>query len=488
MKAIPRLQAFVILSALLLGLCSSGLSAAGAQGLWVSTDRSVDCSSVETIARDLVRPGMTDEQKVLAVFNWNRRVIYHGDGPSELALDFHKMVNVLGNGSCLRQTAPMALVLKRLGFESRSWVHDTHHMIEVNYGGAWHCLDPHMNFYVYDRSTPPAIASVAQLQADTTLAFAAVAEGRACPGFLLCGDSPRWFCGSGEWTLDADWPILKVEEPFGRLNLRRGESVSFTWLPGGHYWSGAWQFECGPYHTCGPVDEKDSANFPLYEPYRATVNAIRCYRHWAEGRLDYRPDLRSDHYQDAVLSRDNLTHDPALALMQQRLSTPGSMVFGVECPYVVSAGRIALAAAGNRNGLKVELSRDGQAWSKVRLVQSGDSLTADFTDPVAGSFAGYRVRITLAEGAGLTGLDLLTFFELNPGALPYLAPGRNMVRLEGGRFDAPVNLVWNWAEGPEWSQDRQAGHTFAEPGEFVVQTAEGGKYLRCLGLTLSVAP
>ncbi|MCE5270310.1 hypothetical protein LLH00_03405 [bacterium] len=488
MPAIQRFQACVILSAMFLCLNAAGMSAAGVKGVWVSTDRSVDCSSVERIARDLVRPGMTDEQKVLGVFNWNRRVIYHGDGPSELALDFHKMVNVLGNGSCLRQTAPMALVLKRLGFESRSWVHDTHHMLEVNYGGAWHCLDPHMNFYVYDRSTPPSIASVAQLQADTTLAFDAVAEGRACPGFLLCGDSPRWFCGSGEWTLDAGWPELKLSEPFGRLSLRRGESILLSWMPGEHYWHGAWQFECGPYHTCGPVDEKDSVNFPLYEPYRATVNGIPCYRHWAGGRMVYRPDLRSDHYQDAVLARDNLTHDPALALMQQRLSAPGSVVFGVECPYVVSAGRIALAASGNRKGLKVELSRDGEKWSRLNLAQSGDSLAAEFSEPVAGSFAGYRVRITLAEGAGLTGLELVTFFELNPGALPYLAPGLNTVRLEGGRFDSPVSLSWRWAEGPDWSQERQAGHTFTEPGEFVVQTTEGGKYPRCQSLTLSVAP
>ncbi len=463
------------------------LSGAGVTGVHVSTDRSVDCSSVERIARGLARPGMSDEQKVISVFNWTKRVIYHGDGPSELALDFHRMVNVLGNGSCLRQTAPMALVLKRMGFESRSWVHDTHHMIEVYYDGAWHCFDPHMNFYVRDRSNPPKIASVAQLQSDTTLAFNAAAEGRACPGFLYCGDSPRWFCGSGEWTLDAGWPELKVEEPFGRLDLRRGERITRTWMPGGHYWRGAWQFECGPYHTCGPVDAADSANLALYEPYLAAVKGVPCYRHWAQGIINYRPDLKSDHYLDAVASRENLTHDPRRGLVQEKNGAPGCVVFSVKCPYVVCAGRIALAVSGGGDAA-VAVSRDGQTWKDTPLKQSGDSLAAEFREGVEGSFDGYLVRITLEKGTSLSGMELVTFLELNPGALPYLIPGKNIVRVEGERFDSPLEVEWCWANGPDWSINGRSAFGLAQPGESVIVIGGGGKYPRNLSLTLSVAP
>lgn len=447
----------------------------------VTTDRSVDCSRVETILRDLVSPGMSDEQKVLAVFNWTRRVLYHGDGPDELAYDFHRMVNILGNGSCLRQTAPMALLLERLGYRSRSWVHDTHHMIEVEYGGAWHCLDPHMNFYVYDRSSPPSIASVAQLQADTTMAFDAVAEGRACPGFLLCGDSPRWFCGSGEWTLDDGWPELTVTEPFGGITLRRGESYTRTWMPGEYFWRGAWQFDYGPYHTCGPADSKDAANWRLYEPHRAVVNNIPSYRHWAEGRLVYKPDLKTDHYLDAVLSRDNVTHDPSRGLVTTDKIRAGEAVFTVGCPYVLTAGKLELTLGGT-GAVRAEVSADGgKRWIPV----VPDEV---FRDPAEGSFEGFLLKLVLGGDASVEGMELTSWFALNPLSLPYLTPGENTVRLEAESIGAPLTVRWRWAEGEDWSGLRSAEKTFDSPGEFTIRAAGNEQWPRNLELTLSVAP
>ena len=46
-------------------------------GIKVTTDTSIDCSSVQTIARDLLRGKETDEQKAIAIWYFVRRLLYH---------------------------------------------------------------------------------------------------------------------------------------------------------------------------------------------------------------------------------------------------------------------------------------------------------------------------------------------------------------------------------------------------------------------------
>ena len=82
---------------------------------WVVTDKSVDTRTVDSILKGLIKDGMSDEEKALAVFNWVRRLIYHGDGQVQYAYNFFGILNIYGHGSCLRQTTPMWVLLNRLG-------------------------------------------------------------------------------------------------------------------------------------------------------------------------------------------------------------------------------------------------------------------------------------------------------------------------------------------------------------------------------------
>jgi hypothetical protein len=43
----------------------------------VVTSASVDCSSLQSIVHDVVKPGMSDQEKLLALYHWFRRTIYH---------------------------------------------------------------------------------------------------------------------------------------------------------------------------------------------------------------------------------------------------------------------------------------------------------------------------------------------------------------------------------------------------------------------------
>jgi hypothetical protein len=456
----------------------------------VSTDRSVDCSTIDRILKSLIREEMTDEQKVVAVFDWTRRTLYHGDGARRYAYDFHKMVHVLGNGSCLRQTSKMALLCERLGYKCHSWVHHGHHMIQVFYGGKWHCFDPHMTFYCRDRADPPTIASIEQLQRDPTLAGKAVEEGRACPGYLLCGDSAKNFSGRSGWRLEfkGRWPEQTVEEPFGRIALRRGETYVRTWMPGEHWFKGgSWMKDSGPYHTCQSRDRKDTANWPLYEPHAWKG---RIYRHWGAGRIEYKPDLASDHWTDAAVRQTNVataTHDGVATLGQADANRPAEVVFGVNCPYVLTAGALRFAAA-LKGVVKAAVSTDrGETWKPLTPKTEGKRMAATFVDEVNGSFEGYWLRLQLAGGAAVGRLELVSHFQLNPYALPYLVPGKNVVKVEADLYGSPLEVRYEWSEGPGWRTRKSSARTFNENGEWEIQVA-GPKWPRMESLTLRIAP
>jgi hypothetical protein len=458
---------------------------------WVTTDRSIDTSTVDNILKGLIRKDMTDEQKVLAVYNWIRRVIYHGDGPVKYAYDFSRMINVYGHGSCLRQTTPMWVLLDRLGYKCRTGAVDGHHIIEVYYGDAWHVMDPHMNFYVYDRATPRAIASIEQIKADPSLVDDAVKEGRACPGFLLCGDKPATF-SKGKFTIIGEFPESKkytpvIDEPFGRITLRRGETYVRTWMPGEHWFkANAPHKDRGPDHGCGlKADSQDTPNWPIYEPH--TVN--RKCRHWGEGYLIYKPDLASGHYLDAAVGKPDVAITKVGDVVTLSQGTPGmagEIIFSVNCPYVITAGELKFDDMGS-SGVNAAVSTDqGKTWKPVTFTSKDGHASGTFVDEVNGGLAGYWLKLTLT-GGHVAALELKTHFQINPYSLPYLAPGRNEVSVAGDAFGSPLKVEWTYAEGPDWKENKTAAQTFTKPGKFVIDVG-GEKYPRNVSLSLSVAP
>lgn len=478
------------------------------QNPWVSTDQSVDCLSVDSIIQSVIKEGMTDEEKVLALFNCVRRLVYHGDGQiDELSYDLHFLVNVTGHGSCLRQTTILAVLLDRLGYPSQNWTRNGHHLMQVYYGDAWHCLDPHMNFYVYDRSTPPKIASVQQLQQDPSLALDAVKEGRAGTGFLLCGDSPQVFAGPGGWVYDGKYPEgfanEIIREPFGNITLRRGETYIRTWMPDS-YWhkTNCWMKDSGPYHTCLDKDNLDVANWPLYEPYGWSVGEGTAYRHWGAGKLVYRPNIAKGRYIDAMesfcgLAESSQTHLPALK--PSKPDQPGKAVFSVNCPYAITAGELSLAVQGEgqitasvsidqgRTWQAVEFIKDGNCLKGSNCDKSDNALKASFVDAVNGSLNGYRIKLMISGNIEITDMELVSRFQLNPYSLPHLVPGKNTVHVRADRYGSPLTVTYNWSEGKDWSISKSASARFVQDGSMEIETAQG-KYPRVESLVLSVDP
>jgi hypothetical protein len=158
----------------------------------------------------------------------------------------------------------------------------------------------------------------------------------------------------------------------------------------------------------------------------------------------------------------------------------GRAVFTVNCPYVLTAGKLELETAG-KGEIWAEVSTDkGASWKGI---PAGEV----FRDPIEGSLSGYLLRLTVPAGAGLTGLKLTSHFQLNAYALPHLAPGKNVISVAAEDFGAPLAVAYKWSEGSDWSEKRSARRTFKQAGSFEIEVP-GRKYPRMRELVLSVAP
>ncbi len=463
------------------------------------TDRSVDARSARTIVADLVRPAMSNEEKALAIFHWLRRVIYHSGPEEPMRHDFNKMINVFGYGSCYMQTHPLSHLYQQVGFPCRDCMHDGHHMIEVFYDGAWHCLDPHMTFYAYNRATPPAIASITELQADRTLAFDAVKEKRAGPAFLICGDSPKWFAGrEGDWVVHPFDPHLGADQEFGAIRLPRGSRYVRTWKTGKFYAPHAFSKDgkTGPYHTCSAgSDRKDPINWPYWEPYAEASYG----RHYGTGCLDYAPDLRGEGWKDGAILFSNLLSDKdegKPALHPAAGGVDAEAIFFIDCPYIVTAAGLEMKTRRGGGGeIEVSVSADWagrrRKWMPVSLEGEGPQ-KADISAAVAGSLKGYWVRIVMRSkdpaAAGIDSLKVHTDFQLNPYALPQLLPGQNKLIVTAGGCSGPWKFRLSWAEGDGWQKPREYAAAIEGVRHEATVEAAGPKLPRMEAIEFAVDP
>jgi hypothetical protein len=474
----------------------------------VRTDRSADTRSARTIVRDLIRPEMTSEERALALFHWVRRVIYHSGPEERLRHDFNRMVNVFGYGSCYMQTHPLSHLFQQVGWPCRNWVHNGHHMLEAYYDGGWHCFDPHMAFYVYNRATPRAIAGVAELRADPTLAEAALREGRTGPAFLICGDAPTWFSGDTGWVLDPPFlPHRGADEEFGgNLHLRRGERFVRTWKAGRYFRSHAFLETYGPYHTCGPdSDRRDPVNFPYWEPYAWQDREAASHRHHGTGYLEYEPDLRQGGWRDAALRFINLESDPdegRPALRPVERGLEAEVIFSVKCPYILTVASLELGgrlgAAGDRLTVSVSTAWRGDSqereWKEILVASTPGELrrTLDLSPTVEGSLDGYWLRVTMQardpRQTGLKELKLRTEFQLNPYALPQLMPGANRLFVTAARRDGPWHVRLAWHEGAGWKTPREYRATLDGVSHEATVEVAGPKLPRMEAIEFAVDP
>ncbi|KPK83693.1 MAG: hypothetical protein AMJ81_07615 [Phycisphaerae bacterium SM23_33] len=411
---------------------------------WVTTDRTVDCSDYQTILKGVITPGMSDEQKAIALYDFYRRMVYHYQNLPE-SRDPIKCINVLGNTLCGSQATCMKGLLEAAGLKVRIVSHPGHTFYEVFYGGKWHGYDTMTNFYVFTRGPNRNVASFEELNQDPSLISDAVKEGRACPGICPCGDKPMAFAQPikvlNYQVQGGDWSVKDY-------SLRLGEEIVRSWWPHGQPLPGSYRLgkDPGPIHTCGRRDEGNPPELlRFWQPYgiRGFGGVSVSYRHYFNGWMSYSPDLGRPELKAALAS--------------------GELLVPVKCPYYISGTQLCLEAdcPGEDDAVDISISVDGGksyegvfAAGQTGLREYRTSLGSTVIRPGRGRHE-YQLRFALKGKAALKRFHLKTIFTHNAMASPHLMPGRNKVAVTVADPQAlkaePLTVMYRYKDAADWT-------------------------------------
>jgi len=498
---------------------------------WIVNDRVADCRNRSTLGATfyksytpagVVEPTTNEQRAINSYNNFKRRYYHWADQPPNMS-DVVSNLNVFGWALCGRHANASCEVLQAIedhgsfGIGTRVIGLPGHWIYEAEYDGSWHAFCTMTTMYTYDRSIPPKVTSCAQYDADESLMLNAVGEGRACPGFLLCGDSPEWYADAmHSYSPSGAGGALTAHSM--DMDLRMGEAFTRTWQawPGQHPPSVSNADSVPgadpPYHHECQHDWKDYVNWPYWEPYGLVDAAIAgtkaTYRRWSNGTYVLAPDFRSAGYQACLDSSSNIAtyNDDALTpdLHVATVDTPAEVVFYLDSPFYLTDawvdGSFVRADSGDVN--RIYVSTNGTSWTQVwENSATGTTLLEGLSlgGQVYATF-GYWVKVELqADGsiadAGVSDLAITTVFEHNKGAMAYLDKGINHITVtldnpEDLASGAAFRVTYKWKEydGANWTIDQtDEQYITASPTTYTITTG-GAKVPRTESIELAVTP
>jgi hypothetical protein len=440
----------------------------------VTTDRSIDPTSVRTIVKSVCKPGMTEEQRAIALwhmfntsmFHWDRiargkweniatygyslcgtmwrtysifypeefgagsvrggglgnktdsRGIYHLTMRGWLADSY--LINYTGKGYAQQQLAeppdPKTLFLPGKTCSGG------HTMGEVKFGGKWHFMDMHAGFWLRTADGKD-IAPLAVVLGDPTLVTDPVGTSKR---FMPCDQGAPWFFYRASGGARGKGGGRKVKEKVHATNLRAGLKYvryygktfprAFVYQKG---WERCpkWYAAKGPRHLC---------------------NKEESWRHFGNGEVVFEPQ-KSELWREALRSSNNLAADLKPGLHGADAAKPWSLSVSFQTPYIFVSGN----ASGKTKG-KVSIAVQGGApvWS------GAGEFKADMLKKVSGK----TVTLTVKGEAGssIQDLRLAPVFQYNYFLSPRPKPGENKVKVtwsdKSSMTDRAVRVTWTWKE------------------------------------------
>ena len=418
-----RILFFVVLAATIV---FSQPGSAAVQGFKVTTDKTIDHSSLETIVQQVIeRAGArSNDEKAIALYEYLHATIFHRACPTEekpQTVGPLKSLNVYGWGLCGSQHTVMKALYETAGFKCRyvGWSDPGHSTIEVFYDDRWHYLDVFLKCYFWTKDKAH-LASQDEIAADPSIVLDAVKEGRAARQHLCCGDSEKGVLsgirsrkvqGDSKGWANVTW---RDENYSPALRLPAGASLRLEWKGEGDLFAVSGY---KPEHTCGTRDfHSDAALGPLLEHYGP--------RNWSNGRFTYAPDFsRASDLADVQLTNAKATGGKLIA------DGNGVAIFSLPLPYAYVTVEVQAHFANGAGQLS--LSTDGgKTWKPCA---NGDLSTSVKQK--------YDVRFKAEFTGEFTKFELNAVVEHNRGAQPYLVQGKNRVTVSTVDNQLPLNTT-----------------------------------------------
>ena len=423
------LNAFTRL-ALIVALFSCAWSTRAAVDAYkVTTDRTVDSSSLETIVNDVIRlsGAKTNDEKAIALYNYLHQVLFHRAYANEKqpqSVGPLKVINVYGWGLCGGEHTVMKALFESAGWQVRYRGWDGHTTVEANYDGRWHYYDVFLKAYFWSKDKK-FVAGQDDINADPSIVLDGQKDGRVPPeSYLCCGDSAPGIV-SGCKGSHAEAPSSHEQgwaSVTGRdqnystaLTLRSGGALKLEWgnVPGMMVADGT-----DGCHTCPNM--KDIRNNPVLGPVFEHYGT----RNFSNGSFTYAPDFSKDadvadiELKDAKASGGKLT-----------ASGQGSAVFKLNLPYPYASGKLDAAFDGGEG--KISISNDGgKSWNPAAA--------GDVTPLVRQR---YDVWVKVEFPGALTHFALQAVVEHNRGALPFLYNGKNAITVSAAANALPEHAA-----------------------------------------------
>ena len=192
-----------------------------------------DWSSIDAILASVLSPGMTDEAKARALWQFVRENQYHWPSPSyqtREGTDPVELVGVYGYGLCTQVNAALGALFERAGLPARFWLlAGQHDVVEVFFSDDWHLMDADRDglYLEWDNTT---IASVEDLRSDPAL-VARAGAGHAELVELYGAAGPTWWRPASA--------VYRVGRDLG-WRLAPGEWLEFDWTAGGYHDDAGW--------------------------------------------------------------------------------------------------------------------------------------------------------------------------------------------------------------------------------------------------------
>ena len=384
--------------------------------LRVTTDRTVDTRSLETIVKDVIRlsGAKSNDEKAIAIHNWLHQAIFHFAYPVEKmghSVGPLKVLNVYGWGLCGGQHTVLKALFETAGWQvrSRGWSDPGHTTVEVFYDDRWHYFDVFLKCYFWTKDKK-TIAGQDDIVKDPSIVLDAVKDGRVpAAHYLCCGDDAEGIvqgCKSSKAL-----PPSQHKDGWASVTGRdQGYSPSLR-LPAGATLRLEWKGAPGQLaiqnkgaHSCGNKDFRgDPVLGPIVEHYGP--------RNHSNGRLTYVPDLNKA--ADVTLAGAAAKGGKLVA------SGQGSAVFKVALPYPYVTGQLEAGFEGGEG--KLSISPDGgKTWQPAA--------PGDVSALVKQR---YDVWIKAEFSGSLASFQFEGMVEHNRGALPYLLTGANAVTVSG---------------------------------------------------------
>jgi len=465
-----RLVASACVMALSVGRCAAGDGAGVVSHIKVLSDKIEDVSSLDAWKKSVIKDGMSDAQKAMAIWQTVFK-FQHQDAPpveflqnENIVQDAIKIFNVYGYSFCGVATADVEALARHVGLKARGWTISRHVVPDVWWDDSWHLLDASLICYFPKADGKPAsveeiIGGVSEWLAKNPELKGSDAKLRdyqfkgpgwkkgpeileKCPTYSPDGWLPAFTHGWYSTMQEYDGSTKFLFEPgysVGyqvNIQLRKGERLTRNWSNRGLHVN----MQGGEAPGC--MTMKVGEKFLRYTPAYGDLANGRV----GNGTLEYDVPLADGSFKAGALSVENLAckaddkADPAVHIKDG--AAEGTLILRMPSSYVYLGGELTCKAVVGAGGeITASFSdNNGRDWRELAKITASGEQKVDLKPFV---FRRYDYRLKLAlkgKGTGFDALKLTHDIQHSQRPLPALSQGANTITFSAGPQEGTITV------------------------------------------------